>query len=113
MPKALESDTLLANCTWQAIDLYNKDPDRNVAYLEISLRHCCEIGNAILKQGILSLLWHSHICKRLAALTEFIDRVIYIFISYDYAFTKIYQITYNLEWQGGQRSFASKRSGYK
>ena len=75
MPKSLESDILLANCAWEAISLYNKNTEADLKYLEVSLRHCGEIGNAILKQGVLSLIWHNCLSKKVSALTNTIDKV--------------------------------------
>ncbi len=76
MPKSLESDTLLLNCAWESIKLYNKDQkDFNIKLLENSLSYCGEIGNAIMKQGILSLIWHNYLAKRIRLLTEMIDKI--------------------------------------
>lgn len=52
-----------------------KDNDKNVNYLDSSLRYCGEIGNAILKQGVLSLIWHNYLSKKVALLTDIIDKV--------------------------------------
>ena len=75
MPKSLESDILLANCAWEAILLYNKSTDADLKYLDVALRHCGEIGNAIIKQGVLSLIWHNCLSKKVSALTNAIDKV--------------------------------------
>lgn len=75
LPKSLESDILLANCAWEAILLYNKNTDGDLKHLETSLRHCSEIGNAILKQGLLSLIWHTCLIKKVSILTNIIDKV--------------------------------------
>lgn len=77
LPKSLESDTLLANSAWESIIIYNRESETEIKHLEISLRHCGEIGNAILKQGILSMIWHNHLCKKVSLLTDLIDKVIF------------------------------------
>jgi hypothetical protein len=75
LPKSLESDILLVNGAWESIKVFNKD-DFPIKYLQNSLRYCSEIGNAILKQGILSLLWHTFLSNRIKLLTELIDKVL-------------------------------------
>jgi hypothetical protein len=77
IPKSLEPDILLVNCAWESILLYVKDAEADIKYLNLSLNYCGEIGNAILKQGILSLIWHNHISKRVSLLTDLIDKVKY------------------------------------
>lgn len=79
LPKSLEPDTLLANSAWEAMVEFNKNLEAKIEYLELSLRYCGEIGNAIIKQGILSMIWHFNLSKRLQLLTEVIDKVIYFF----------------------------------
>ena len=81
LPKSLESDTLFINSAFEAINIYNKDPEADIVNLEICLRFCGEIGNAILKQGILVIIWHNYLSKRVAGLTDLIDRVCFIFNS--------------------------------
>jgi hypothetical protein len=66
---------LLLNCAWESILLYVRDPEADIKYLDLSLKYCGEIGNAILKQGILSMIWHSHLSKRVSLLTDLIDKV--------------------------------------
>ena len=75
LPKSLESDILLSNCAWEAVLLYDKNSENDITYLEVSLRHCSEIGNAMLKQGVLSLIWHNYLSKRVSLLTNVIDKV--------------------------------------
>ena len=73
----MESDTILVNCAWEAILMFNKEKNgiSDIKYLEVSLRHCGEIGNAILRQGILSMIWHNYLSKRVSKLTDLIDKV--------------------------------------
>ena len=75
MPKSLETDILLSNSAWEAALLFNQNFEINVSYLETSLRYIAEIGNAILKQGILSMIWHQLLAKKLSLLTNLIDKV--------------------------------------
>ena len=65
----------MINSAYESINLYEKDSEYNIKYLENCLRYCGEIGNAILKQGILSLIWHNNLSKRIKLLTEIIDKV--------------------------------------
>lgn len=75
LPKSLESDTLLANSAWEAMVLFNKSFEANIECLELSLRYCGEIGNAIVRQGILSMIWHYNLSKRLQLLADLIEKV--------------------------------------
>ncbi len=77
LSKSLEPDNLFVNAAWEAISLFNKDPE-NVNSFEISLKFCAKIENAILKQGITSMIWHKFICKKISALTNLIEKVIKI-----------------------------------
>jgi hypothetical protein len=75
LPKSLEPDTLLANSAWESIILFGKSPEGELKYLELALRYCGEVGNAILRQGILSMMWHGYVSKKVSLLTELIDKV--------------------------------------
>jgi hypothetical protein len=75
LPKSLETDILLINAAWEAISLFNKDPE-DVKNFEASLKFCAKIENAILKQGITSMIWHTSINKKVAALTNLIEKVV-------------------------------------
>ncbi|RNA40948.1 rab3 GTPase-activating non-catalytic subunit-like, partial [Brachionus plicatilis] len=74
LPKSLESDTLLVNCAWESILMYEKEVDKGISYLDLALKFCSEIGNAILRQGILSIIWHKDLSKKIASLTKLIDK---------------------------------------
>lgn len=74
LPKSLESDSLLANAGWEAISLFNKNGE-DVKSFEDSLKYCAQIENAVLKQGVTTLIWHSSINKKIAALTNLIEKV--------------------------------------
>ena len=76
LPKAFETDTLLANCVWESVNLFNENFEVNLAYLEMALVYVSEMGNAILRQGVLSMIWHYYISKRLSILADLIDKVI-------------------------------------
>jgi hypothetical protein len=75
LPKSLEPDNLLVNAAWESIKEFDEEPDYPINYLENSLKYCSEIGNAIVKQGILSLIWHSYIINRIKLLAEFFEKV--------------------------------------
>lgn len=75
LPHSLEPDILLSNCVWEAVNLFDKTTELDVHYLEISQRYSSEIGNSILKQGVLSLSWHHILIKKISALTNLIEKV--------------------------------------
>jgi hypothetical protein len=77
LPKSLEPDILLANSAWESIMVFGKSSNGELKHLELALRYCGEIGNAIIRQGILSMIWHGYISKKVSALTELIDKVLY------------------------------------
>lgn len=81
LPRSLESDSLLVNSAWEAIALYDKNSELS-SYFDYSLKCCADIGNAIVKQGITSMIWHSFISKKVAALANLIERVKKTKISY-------------------------------
>jgi hypothetical protein len=74
LPRAMEAQSLLVNTAWEAIALYDKNSE-TTRYFDYSLKCCAEIGNAILKQGITSMIWHNFISKKVAALANLIERV--------------------------------------
>ena len=75
LPRSLEPDILLSNSAWEAVICSNKNPELDIHYFEISLRYIGEIGNAILKQGVLSMIWHQYLVKRISTLANLIDKV--------------------------------------
>ncbi len=75
LPRSLEPDILLSNSAWEAMIAANNKLELDISGLEISLRYIGEIGNAILKQGVLSMIWHQYILKRVSSLTAIIDKV--------------------------------------
>jgi hypothetical protein len=78
LAKSFESDTILANSGWQAITMFNslnKDGQSNLNYLKMSMKYCGEIGNAIIKQGVLTMIWSDYLSKRISNLTNLIEKV--------------------------------------
>ena len=75
MPKSLEADILLTNCAWECMALYSKSAEIDVRHLELALKYCGDIGNALIKQGILTMIWQHFVSKRVAMLTDLIDKV--------------------------------------
>jgi hypothetical protein len=75
LPQSLEPDILLSNSAWEAVIAANSNLELDIHYFEMSLRYIGEIGNAILKQGVLSMIWHQYLVKRVSTLTNLIDKV--------------------------------------
>jgi hypothetical protein len=74
LPNSLELDTLLVYCAWKAIKLFDVKLDL-IKLFDFTLKYCAHIGNAKIKEGITSMIWHEYICKRVAALTNLIEKV--------------------------------------
>ena len=67
---------MLVNSAWEAVSLFDKNSENNRCF-DYALKCCAEIGNAIIKQGITSMIWHNFINKKIAALTNLIEKVGY------------------------------------
>lgn len=74
MSKSLELDTLLVYCGWKAIKMFDANLDL-IKWFDNSLKYCANIDNATIKEGITNMIWHEFICKRIAALTNLIEKV--------------------------------------
>ncbi len=75
LSKSLEPDILLVNAAWESIVIFHKE--LQLKFFENSLSFCSRIGNALLRQGVLSMIWHNFICKKVAALTNLIEKVFF------------------------------------
>ncbi|CAL1542170.1 unnamed protein product [Lymnaea stagnalis] len=73
-PHSLHNDTLLANCCWEYAVVWNKDPEIT-QNLDLSLEFLRLVQNAVLRQGVSSLLWHMFILKRASAAAHLMDKV--------------------------------------
>ncbi|GAB1601306.1 rab3 GTPase-activating protein non-catalytic subunit-like isoform X2 [Argonauta hians] len=73
-PHSLDSDVLLANCSWEYIVLWNKDLEQ-YHYLQSSLNYLNTIQNAVLRQGLGTMLWNMFAVKRLSAAAHLMEKV--------------------------------------
>ncbi|XP_029643164.1 rab3 GTPase-activating protein non-catalytic subunit isoform X2 [Octopus sinensis] len=73
-PHSLDSDVLLANCSWEYIVLWNKDLEQ-YHYLQTSLNYLNTIQNAVLRQGLGTMLWNMFAVKRLSAAANLMEKV--------------------------------------
>ncbi|XP_055879124.1 rab3 GTPase-activating protein non-catalytic subunit-like isoform X1 [Biomphalaria glabrata] len=73
-PHSLQNDILLANCCWEYAVVWNKDPEIT-QNLDLSLEFLRLVQNAVLRQGVSSLLWHMFIQKRAAAAAHLMEKV--------------------------------------
>ncbi|XP_021378713.1 rab3 GTPase-activating protein non-catalytic subunit-like isoform X1 [Mizuhopecten yessoensis] len=74
LPHSMEVDVLLANCCWENVVQWNKDT-KCMKNLESSLEFLRLIQNAILRQGVGSLLWHMFIAKTFSAAAHLMEKV--------------------------------------
>ncbi|XP_055956898.1 rab3 GTPase-activating protein non-catalytic subunit [Patella vulgata] len=73
-PHSLENDILLSNCCWEYAAQWNREPEI-VKNLELSVEYLKLVQNALLRQGVCSLLWHMFILKRFSAAVYLMDKV--------------------------------------
>lgn len=74
LPHSMESDVLLANCCWENAVQWNKDTEC-LKNLESSLEFLRLVQNAILRQGVGSLLWHMFLAKTFSAAAHLMEKV--------------------------------------
>ncbi|KAK7502781.1 hypothetical protein BaRGS_00006031 [Batillaria attramentaria] len=73
-PHSLDNDILISNCCWEYAVLWNKDPDV-VRHLQLSLEYLKLVQNAVLRQGVSSMLWHMFVMKRMSAAAQLMEKV--------------------------------------
>ncbi|KAH9519441.1 Rab3 GTPase-activating protein non-catalytic subunit [Bulinus truncatus] len=73
-PHCLHNDILLANCCWEYAVVWNKDPELT-QNLDLSLEFLRLVQNAVLRQGVSSLLWHMFLKKRVSAAAHLMEKV--------------------------------------
>ncbi|KAL8566839.1 hypothetical protein ACOMHN_052237 [Nucella lapillus] len=73
-PNSLDNDVLLSNCGWEYAVLWNKDPEE-VHHLKSSVEYLKLVQNAVLRQGVSSMLWHMFVTKRMSAAAQLMEKV--------------------------------------
>ncbi|GFO27486.1 Rab3 GTPase-activating protein non-catalytic subunit-like [Plakobranchus ocellatus] len=73
-PHTLHNDILLSNCCWEYAVLWNKEPEA-IWSLEFSLEYLRLVQNAVLRQGVSSLLWHMFMKKRASSAAHLMEKV--------------------------------------
>lgn len=73
-PSILDNDLLISNCGWEYGVLWNKDVEE-VKNLQCSLDYLKLVQNAVLRQGVSSMLWHMFVAKRVSAAAQLMDKV--------------------------------------
>ncbi|XP_071079517.1 rab3 GTPase-activating protein non-catalytic subunit-like [Haliotis cracherodii] len=73
-PHSLENDILLSNCCWEYAVQWNKDPEL-ISYLQLSLEYLKLVQNAVLRQGLCSMMWHMYVLKRVTAAATLMEKV--------------------------------------
>ncbi|XP_064622253.1 rab3 GTPase-activating protein non-catalytic subunit-like isoform X3 [Lineus longissimus] len=74
LPKSLEQDILMANCSWEYIAEWNRDPEV-VDNFANSVEFLKFIENSVLKHGICSMMWHTFVMKRMASAATLMEKV--------------------------------------
>ncbi|XP_074646161.1 rab3 GTPase-activating protein non-catalytic subunit-like isoform X2 [Tubulanus polymorphus] len=72
--QSLNSDVLTANCSWEHVVQWNKDPEM-MDHLKNSLDFLQCVQNAALKHGICIMMWNTFIAKKWSALAQLIEKV--------------------------------------
>ncbi|XP_052787528.1 rab3 GTPase-activating protein non-catalytic subunit-like isoform X1 [Mya arenaria] len=73
-PHSLENDTLFSNCCWEYAVLWNKLPEE-VNNFKVALDYLRLIQNAMLRQGVCSLMWHMFTGKKFQATAQLMEKV--------------------------------------
>ncbi|XP_076441806.1 rab3 GTPase-activating protein non-catalytic subunit-like [Babylonia areolata] len=73
-PNSLDNDILISNCGWEYAVLWNKDPEE-VHHLKSSVEYLKLVQNAVLRQGVSSMLWHMFVTKRMSAAAQLMEKV--------------------------------------
>ena len=73
-PHSLEKDVLLCNCCWENIVQWNKEPE-TTAFLERGLNFLQLVQNAVMRQGVGSLLWHMFLVKKFSNAAFLMEKV--------------------------------------
>ncbi|CAH1792513.1 unnamed protein product [Owenia fusiformis] len=74
LPHSLDSDVLMANCSWEYIVLWNKDPEV-VSSLLHSVEYLQCIQNAVLQHGVCIMMWNMFLKKKLMTTAQLIEKV--------------------------------------
>ncbi|XP_052275243.1 rab3 GTPase-activating protein non-catalytic subunit-like isoform X3 [Dreissena polymorpha] len=73
-PHSLENDVLFSNSSWEYAVLWNKVPEE-VNNLKHALDFLRLVQNAMLRQGVCSMMWHMFISKRFQAIGQLMEKV--------------------------------------
>ncbi|XP_015784433.1 rab3 GTPase-activating protein non-catalytic subunit isoform X2 [Tetranychus urticae] len=76
-PHSMDCDTLLANCAWECLILWDKDPttDATTQLLSQSLKYLGPVSSALLKHNLACLMWKIAIRKRMELLCCLIEKM--------------------------------------
>ncbi|XP_053212527.1 rab3 GTPase-activating protein non-catalytic subunit-like [Panonychus citri] len=76
-PRSMESDVILANCAWECLILWDKDPSMGATstLLFQSLKYLEPLSSAVLKHNLCCLIWKIAIRKRLETLSSLIEKM--------------------------------------
>lgn len=73
-PHTLSSDVLMANCAWEFVVVWNRDPE--VVYpLEQALAYLKCIQNAVLQHGLATMIWQMFAVKKLSSAAFLTEKV--------------------------------------
>ncbi|KAL5008455.1 hypothetical protein ScPMuIL_014036 [Solemya velum] len=73
-PHSLESDVLLTNSCWEYTVQWNRDPE-NITDLHGALNFLKLVQNAVLRQGVGSMMWHMFLVKRMSSAAHLMEKV--------------------------------------
>ena len=75
-PYSLEPQVILANCSWEAMTVWDKNSSlSNTVFLKLSLAYLNSITSAVLKHNISCLLWKTFIVRKLEILTTLVEKM--------------------------------------
>ena len=74
LPFSLDSDVLMANCAWEFMVVWNRDPEVT-SPLDLALEFAKCIQNETLQHGLALMLWQMFLVKRFAAAALLMEKV--------------------------------------
>ncbi|XP_043997853.1 rab3 GTPase-activating protein non-catalytic subunit isoform X1 [Gambusia affinis] len=73
-PDSLSPDLLFANCCWEYVVQWNKDPEEG-RYLFVAVEHLKSITSPHIQLGISTMMWSTFIVKRFSAAAFLMEKV--------------------------------------
>lgn len=74
-PNSMECDIVLANCVWETVASWSKDPTGKISYLSLAMKYLLPISSNVLKHSIGCLVWKTFLLKRFETLALLMEKM--------------------------------------